>query len=87
MSRLLEELKTEVNIKKKIKIITEKKNNKFEIISEILESDNKKDLIYKEKFKKNIEKYKKRIEIKLEIEEKNSISKKNSDLKKISKLK
>ena len=83
----MEKLKTEINIKKKIKTITKKKNNKFKIIPEISESDNKKDLIYKKKFKKNIKKYKKRIEMELETEKKNSISEKNSDLKKISKLK
>ena len=83
----MKELEAETDIKKKIKIITKKKNNKFKIISEILESDNKKDLIYKEKFKKNIEKYKKRIKIELEIEEKDLVSEKNSDIKKISKLK
>ena len=87
MNRLLKKLKAETDVKKKIKIITEKKNNKFEIIPEIPESDNKKNLIYKEKFKKNIKKYKKRIEIELETEKKNSVSKKNSDLKKTSKLK
>ena len=84
---LLEELKAEINIKKKIKIITKKKDNKFEIILEISESNNKEDLIYKKKFKKNIKKYKKRIEIELKIKKKNLISKKNSDLKKILKLK
>ena len=83
----MEELEAEADIKKKIKIITEKKNNKFEIIPEILESDNKKDLIYKEKFKKNMEKYKKRIEIELKTEKKGSVSEKNSDLEKISELK
>ena len=82
----MEKFKAEIDIKKKIKIITEKKNNKFKIILEIPESDNKKDLIYKEKFKKNIEEYKKRIEIELETKEKSLISKKNSNLKKISKL-
>ena len=87
MNRLLKKLETETDIKKKIKIITKKKDNKFKIISEIPESDNKKDLIYKEKFKKNIEKYKKRIEIELETEEKSSVSEKNSDIKKTSKLK
>ena len=83
----MEELKAEIDIKKKIKIITKKKNNKFKIILEISESDNKKDLIYKKKFKKNIEEYKKRIEIKLEIKKENLISEKNSNLKKISELK
>ena len=83
----MEELEAEINIKKKIKIITKKKDNKFEIILEISESDNKKNLIYKEKFKKDIEKYKKRIEIELETEKKGLISKKNSDIKKISELK
>ena len=63
------------------KTITKEKDNKFKIILEILESDNKKDLIYKEEFKKNIEEYKKRIEIKLEIEEKGSNSEKTSKLK------
>ena len=58
-----------------------KKDNKFEIIPEISESDNKKDLIYKKEFKKDIKKYKKRIEIELETK------KKNSNLKKISELK
>ena len=83
----MEELEAEINIKKKIKIITKEKNNKFKIIPKIPESNNEKDLIYKEEFKKNIEKYKKRIEIKLETEKKNLISEKNSNLKKISKLK
>ena len=83
----MEKLKAETDTKKKIKIITKKKNNKFEIIPEIPESNNKKDLIYKEKFKKNIEKYKKRIKIELETEKKDLISKKNSNLEKISKLK
>ena len=83
----MEELKAEINIKKKIKIITKKKDNKFKIILEIPESDNKKNLIYKKKFKKDIKKYKKRIKIKLEIKKKNSVSEKNSDIKKISKLK
>ena len=83
----MEKLEAEINIKKKIKIITKEKNNNFKIILEILESDNKKDLIYKKKFKKDIKKYKKRIEIELEIKKKNLISKKNSDLKKVLKLK
>ena len=83
----MEELKTEINIKEKIKTITEKKNNNFKIILKISEFDNKEDLIYKKKFKKNIEEYKKRIEIKLKIEKKDSVSEKNSDLEKISELK
>ena len=83
----MEKFKTEINIKKKIKIITKKKDNKFKIILKIPESDNKKDLIYKKKFKKNIKKYKKRIKIKLKIKKKDLISEKNSDLKKISELK
>ena len=83
----MKELEAETDIKKKIKIITEKKNNKFKIIPEIPESDNKKNLIYKKKFKKDIKKYKKRMKIKLETEKKNSISEKNSDIKKTSKLK
>ena len=82
----MEKLEAEINIKKKIKIITKKKNNKLEIILEILESNNKKNLMYKKKFKKDIKKYKKRIKIELETEKKNLISEKNSDLKKISKL-
>ena len=80
MSRLLEKFKTEIDTKKN-KNYNEKKNNKFEIIPEIPESDNKKDLIYKKKFKKNIEKYKKRIKIELETEKENSNSKKISELK------
>ena len=87
MNRLLEEFEAEISVKKKIKTITEKKNNKFEVIPEIPESDDEKDLIYKEKFKKNIKKYKKRIEIELETEKENSVSEKNSDLKEISELK
>ena len=87
MNRLLEEFEAEIDIKEKIKTIAEKKDNKFEIILEIPESDNKEDLIYKKKFKKNIEEYKKRIEIKLETEKKSSVSEKSSDLKKISELK
>ena len=87
MSRLLKKFKAEINIKKKIKTIIKKKNNKFEVVPEIPESDNKKDLIYKKKFKKNIKKYKKRIKIELEIKKKILISEKNSDIKKISKLK
>ena len=83
----MEKFKTEADTKKKIKIITKKKINKFKIIPEIPESDNKENLIYKKKFKKDIKKYKKRIEIELEIEEESSVSKKNSDLKKISELK
>ena len=83
----MEEFKAEIDIKKKIKIITKKKNNKFKIILEIPESDNKEDLIYKKEFKKNIKKYKKRIEIKLETKKKNLILEKNSNIKKISKLK
>ena len=52
MSRLLKNFKAEVNIKKKIKTITKKKNNKFKIIPEISESNNKKDLIYKKNSRK-----------------------------------
>ena len=55
----MEKLEAEIDIKKKIKVIAEEKDNKLEIILEIPESNNKKDLIYKEEFKKNIEKYKK----------------------------
>ena len=87
MSRLLKEFEAEINIKKKIKTITEKKDNKFKIILEIPESDNKKNLIYKKKFKKNIEKYKKRIEMELEIKKKDLISKKDSNIKKALELK
>ena len=76
----MKEFKTEIK-KKKIKIITKKEDNKFEIILKILKSNNKKDLIYKEEFKKNIKKYKKRIEIELETEKKDLNSKKISKLK------
>ena len=55
----MEEFKAEINIKKKIKIIAEKEDNNFKIILKISKSNNKKDLIYKKKFKKNIKKYKK----------------------------